>query len=112
MATGSDWKYAVKKEKTHDPGILQRHHVVNIQAGCVCETGVVIRADPGAGLRFASIVDLDAFAISLQHIFAICTSTLLASALYFLSLKGPRMLTYRALQLPEMASQVGNRSRE
>lgn len=77
----------MRKEKTHDPGILQRHHVINIQAGCICETGVVIRADPGAGLRFTSIVDLDTFTISLQHIFAICTSTLLAFALYFRSLK-------------------------
>ena len=89
--------------------------MVNVQAGRIREAGIVIRADPAPGLGLAGVVDLDSLAISLQHIFTVfffsqslCQP--LPSLASYKHLRKP--WTYRALQFPEMASQVGNKSRE
>lgn len=64
--------------------------MVNVQAGRVCETGIVIGADPAPRLGLAGIVDLDALAISLQHVLAVMAICQSASS-YFIS-RNPRKL--------------------
>jgi hypothetical protein len=45
--------------------------MVNVQFGCICKLGIIIRADPIARLSHTSGVDYDTLTITLQYVFAV-----------------------------------------
>lgn len=55
------------REITYDPGVLQRHHMVDADIGGVLVLGAVEERGPGAGGRVAVVADLDTIAVAAQH---------------------------------------------
>ena len=92
--------------RTYDPGILEGDHMVNVKLSGIRRGLCVVRADPAARLGDAGVVDYDVGAVALENKLAVVPSQLYLQIKSKLG-KG----SYRALQLPEMADQCGNKSR-
>jgi hypothetical protein len=57
-------------EQTYDPGILQGHHVVDVQVRGGGPGGAVVGRGPRAGGGLARAVDGDGGGVSLKHVLA------------------------------------------
>lgn len=56
--------------KTYDPGVLQGHHVVNVQVRGGGPGGAVVGGHPLAGRGLAGAVDGDGGGVALEHVLA------------------------------------------
>lgn len=57
------------KDETHDPGVLEGHHVVNVDVAGLCPCCAVIRGTPCSGSGGTGTVGLDVGAVTLKDEF-------------------------------------------
>lgn len=97
-----------EKRSTYDPGVLERHHMIDINIGRCRPRRAVVRAEPGASRGRAGRVDNNAGSVTLEDDFTIVLSQLQAQRF---SCRLGAISTHRVLQLSPWSIQWGNRSR-